>query len=95
MTTTSISMNPSTSESPPKYAIYVFQSLVVFIFPYSAPDIYTDKFIVQQLADVKWVGAATTHEGAQIHHFTRIFGSLDLTATVLDTHDGPFTSQST
>ena len=46
--------------------------------------VFTDKFIVQRLTDIKWLGEATTHEDAHVYRLARVFGSLRLAVRTLD-----------
>jgi len=46
--------------------------------------VYTDKFVVQRLTDIKWIGEATTHEDARVYHLARVFASLRLAVAALD-----------
>jgi hypothetical protein len=50
--------------------------------------IFTDKFIVQRLTDIKWVGEASTHEDARVYQLARVFGSLRLSVAELDRYYG-------
>ena len=46
--------------------------------------VYTDKFVVQRLTDVKWIGEATTHEDRRVYRLAKLFTSLRLAVTALD-----------
>jgi len=46
--------------------------------------VFTDKFIVQRITDIMWVGEATTQEDARMYRLPRVFASLRLAVTALD-----------
>lgn len=46
--------------------------------------VFTEKFVVQRLTDMQWVGEATTHEDRRIYHLARVFESLRLAVATLD-----------
>ena len=50
--------------------------------------VYTDKFIVQQLIDIPWIGEASVHEDVRAISIARVFTSLRLAVTALDKYYG-------
>ena len=46
--------------------------------------VFTDKFVVQRITDIKWVGEATTQEDGRVYHLARVFASLRLAVKALD-----------
>jgi len=45
--------------------------------------VYTDKFVVQRLTDIKWIGEATTHEDRRVYRLAKVFTSLRLAVEAL------------
>ncbi|KAK0209775.1 hypothetical protein IW262DRAFT_1281192 [Armillaria fumosa] len=51
--------------------------------------VWTDRFIVQRLTDIMWVGEATTYEDAHLYRLSRIFTALrDCQQTLHTFYDG-------
>ena len=50
--------------------------------------VYTDKFVVQRLTDIKWIGEATTHEDRRVYRLAKLFTSLRLAVKALDEYYG-------